>query len=131
MAGTDWLINKTNWKNIKTKVKALNPELYEIINKINPPDKMELFLATYPYGTKILDAGALQLSDIKGKTVSITDHDFPKDIKSALNYSPIPFAMCLNKMNEVYITLNQRIIPLINVSAGEFFGLFEVLSEIL
>jgi len=122
-------IRVVTWKAIREEVQGVNPTLAGIMDAIDPSDSFTLVKVRYPFGEKILDEGKLCLPNENGRAVPIRECDLPPDLKDKLAYSSIPLALTLKKACEVYMELNQRIVPINMVGQGELFGLFEALQS--
>ena len=112
------MITELTWKDIRKKILDLNPEFAAIIDELNPNSDYTFIKATYPYGTEILKKSQLQLSS----------ND--KGIKEKLAYSlgSNPVAIVLNNAVELFIDLEDRIIPFAIVPAGKIFGTWKFLD---
>ncbi len=119
---------EVTWEQIRTTIKEKNQELYEIIENINPNQELTFIKASYPFGAKIIDHGKLYLPTNTGKNLSIQDDTINKSFREKLQYSPIPLGLLLNKASDVYLATEQRDIPLIQLSPGNLFGIFEITS---
>ncbi len=119
------------WQNARPLlVKANAPqELITLIDAINPNGKYSFIKATYPYGTKILDNGVIQLANKTGKFVKLHDTSIPQAIQQKLLYSPIPAAIILHNSIEVFVEPENRIVPLSMLPQGSLFGLWETFDE--
>lgn len=106
-------MQRLSWKDIRTEVAAVNKDLFNIIEEINPSEQYSLYKASYSFGTKIVDKGKFCFDSINQE----------------LDYSTIPLALIINKSCEVFIENKQEIISLNLLSAGQLFGLFEVLEK--
>lgn len=122
------LISEVEWDSVRDEVTQVNPALAQQIDKL-PLGKEHTFIkVSYPYGTKILDNGTLQLPDNKGRFISYTDAFFPNELKEKLYYSSIPVSVLLNNSIEVYVETENRVIPLSLLPQGITFGLWETLD---
>jgi hypothetical protein len=123
-------MQKCLWKDVRTEVTQKNPELAKIIDDLNPGAKYPLFEVTYPFGTEILKNGILQLPTAKGDTAPITDPQFEHALQEQLGYnlSSNPVSFILNGSTEIFLELEDRIIPLYGlISPGKLFGLWRII----
>jgi len=120
MAISPGSIQRLSWKDIRADVATINKNLFDIIEEINPSEQYSLYKACYSFGTKIVDKGKFCLPN--------QESDFDT-ISRELNYTAIPLALILNKSCEVFIENKLQIISLNLLSAGQLFGLFEVLEK--
>lgn len=116
------LIKQVSWDKIRNDVKKVNPELCQIIDKLDPSKKLKLIKASYTFGDLIIKDGILQ-SPSKYEDVSSTNPAIP-----GLNYSQIPLSLLLNKSSEIFVHENDRAIPLKVFSPGMLFGTFETID---
>lgn len=59
-------LSKVYWKDMRKDVLNLNPNLGKIIDQINPNDSYPLYLASYPYGSVIVNEGVFNLPNSEG-----------------------------------------------------------------
>lgn len=113
------------WQEIKSEVKAVNPELFKIIEEINPKSNETFVKVGYPYGASITDNGDFYLPNQKGHLVPIQDADIDPKIKRLFDYTFIPLGLLLNKASEIFVKLDGRVVSLNVLRPGDLFGLFE------
>lgn len=118
-------LRETYWEDVREEVSALNPELAEICNEINPSKKYPLFRLNYPYGATIVDQGQFCLPSLTGKPFSVKDSSLPSFLRENLNYSSIPLSLVLHNNTEVFVEVNERVNPLNFFKPGDLFGVFE------
>jgi hypothetical protein len=121
-------IEELTWQDVADRVKKVNFELYEIIEQLKPNKKLTLYRVRYPYGTKIIDNGKLNLITKAGEIIPISDERIPQAIREALGYRSIPLGLVLKNSSEVCVEDSQHIIPLRLLSEGNLFGVFETLD---
>jgi len=85
MDGLKASIEKTNWSDVRTQVKKLNPNLTEIIDRLDPP--YPLYKAPFPFGAEFIRQGRLFLPNDHGDIVSLNDAIISKEIKDELSYN--------------------------------------------
>lgn len=120
MAISSESIQRLSWKDIRADVSAINKNLFDIIEEINPSEHYSLYKVRYPFGAKIVDKGKLSLPNQESNFDTISRE---------LNYAAVPLALIINKSCEVFIENKQQIIPLNLLSSAQLFGLFEVLAK--
>ena len=105
---------ETTWADFRCKVKDANLKLYKIIEKISPDKGHKLFLVKYPYGSKIVNKGCLQLPDESGKIHKLSSSSISKKIKDELGYNlgGCPVSLILKNSIEVFFMLDNHTIPL-------------------
>lgn len=121
-------IEKTSYRQIKERIKAVNKPLYDEIEKLSLGDDLPLYLAKYPFGTKPLKKGQLQIINDDGHEVSITDKSLEQTLKEDLGYGPtFPMGLVLSKRMEIYTSLEGRDVPWAVFETGSIFALSAVL----
>ncbi len=123
-------IEQVTWASIRERVLRLNPNLAEVIDEINPSKKHPFFIASYPYGAKIVDSGCFYLPLKQGDLVSSLDSKIPESIATRVCYADIPLCLTLSNSNEVFVETEQRVVPLNFFHPGDLFGVFEVMNQI-
>ncbi|MDX2164902.1 MAG: hypothetical protein SFW07_05755 [Gammaproteobacteria bacterium] len=112
------------WEDVSESVRKVNPELAGIIDKISPDKSYKLIKAGYSFGDLIVEKGVLQMRN-QGKIHPVNSNIFSQKLKEDLLFSPIPLGLLLNKSCEVFITEDDRPIPLKAFNPGMLFGTFE------
>lgn len=120
-------ITEGTWLDFRDDVKRVEPELFQIIEKLNPGKKYTLIKARYLYGEKITDFGTIRVPDGKGKLVRLDDPNVSPDLKTKLGYCPTPLTLQLKNASEVFIDTEDRLVPLNVFNPGDLYGLYEIL----
>lgn len=123
-------IVKIFWKDIREEVRALNPELSEIIDKIAPAHKYPLYRARYPYGFEILKNGKLYIPTKLG-VKPIDDDSVSTDLQNDLMYNSgtSPVSLSLKNCTEIYLEQSTHTIPLYGlIHPGKIFSTWRVLN---
>lgn len=123
-------ICKLYWKDIRDKLKPLNPEIVEIIDQISPDQKYPLYRATYPYGFKILKNGKLHIPTEFGFK-AIDDPSVPQSVSKDLMYNAgtNPVSIILKNSAEIYLERDSHTIPLYGIiPPGKIFSTWRVLN---
>lgn len=121
-------IEKLTWKTARTLVSKVHPTLSQIIDKLDPNKDFALFKACYPFGTKIVDAGTMQLPTYDGKVVPLNSVAAPDDIKNNLQWRSVPISLILKGFSEIYFETIDSVISLNGLSPGNILGLWESLD---
>jgi len=121
-------LQEIKWSDARDEVYLVNPEFADKCDSINKFNKYSLFKIQYPYGASIVNKGEFCLPTIDGKTISIKDKKVPEYLKNKLTYSCIPLSLVLNNSSEVFVKIQNRIVPLNFFESGELFGLFELMN---
>jgi hypothetical protein len=119
-----------NWNKARDYIINVNPELAAIIDAWDPDDSFGFYKATYRYGDLLSDEGELCLPMHNKGLVLLSDIRVPASIKEDLGYSSFPISISIQKATEVFIELNQRVIPLALFPMGSLIGLLETLDPI-
>lgn len=122
----DLAIQQVHWEDVSARVHQINPDLATVIDKLNPSKEHHLYLAKYPYGTKIVDNGTLRLPLINKSTISREKLPEDSQIRKDLSYASVPTGLVLNKSFEAYFETTSRIMPSKLYGSGTFFGLWEL-----
>ena len=99
-----------NWDSARELLNPINPDLTSIIDQINPDSSFKMVKHTLSYGDYIVDNGKFNLNP---------------DSAHLIDYSSIPLFLSLEKNLEVFVTNQDRVIPLNVLEKGELIGLFE------
>lgn len=97
---------RSNWKNVRSRVNAVNPEFSALIDEISP-DNLPLYLVYLPYGQLQGDTKTPFLTDCDHKVYRLNSPDLPKRITDEIGYGvkSVPFGIVLEKCIEYYIDL--------------------------
>ena len=115
------------WSTFRDDIKKVEPELFKLIEQISPNNTFKLIKARYAYGEKITDLGTIRVPNDTGKLVRLDDSTAPLLLKEQLGYCPTPLIVQLKSANEVFVELEDRIIPLNVFMPGDLYGLYEIL----
>lgn len=118
------VIEKLYWPEVRQQAAKVNPELANIIDAIDPSNKLYFYKARYLFGQKILKNGEMQLPS-KAATLSLDHAGVPKAIQNDLNYCSVPISLILSKSVEVFFETQDRVMPSKLFKAGDMFGLWE------
>lgn len=121
-------LEQVKWSEVREDVHKCNTELADRCDSINKYGDYPLFKIIYPYGAEIISKGEFCFPTTDGKTISIKDERIPEFLKANLAYSHIPLSLILHNSSEVFIKIDNRIMPLNFLNAGELFGLFELMN---
>lgn len=120
------------WGAVREQVYAINPQFCAIVDALSPGSEFTLYKVSYPYGSKILENGDLCLP-VQDKMVSLRQADISPTVKKDLGYNLYsnPVSMVLNHAAEMYIPLEDRVIPYAILRAGDIFGLGPVFDGLI
>lgn len=108
-----------SWKDVRKDLVKVNPLAVEVIDAVDPGKDLPLLKVSYAYGEKILEDGRLSLLDQVEDNARLLD---------LISYSTVPLGLFLNKTSEAFIEMNDRVIPVFMLEAGNTIGLFETLN---
>lgn len=122
-------LEQVTWEQVRDKVIRVNPTIAELIDAIKPNHAHnKLFIARYPFGSKLVEAGTLLLPSENGKLVPIHDASIPSKVRDLIDYTTIPLCLWLNTTGEVFVEFDNRRIPLNVFHPGSICGLWETLD---
>lgn len=119
------------WKDVRSSVMKVNPELAKVIDGCRSLHKYKLYKATYQFGDRILDSGMLRLPTQSRKTVLFNDPSVPAKIKKDLDYSSCPVFLSLDKKAEVFFEHGDRVFSFATMNEGLTIGLLENLDPLV
>lgn len=126
-------IKKLYWKDIRTRVHKVNPDLAKLIDDVDPGKDFPLYLASYPYGKVIVDKGKyfLPSADRTGELFACDDSRIPSSIREDFAYSKgrLPVGMVINKTLEVLSESRNNLIPWGLHLPGNIFALWRELER--
>lgn len=125
-------LEEVTWSDVRTQVKALDPQLFDAIEEFGPDSRHTLFKASYPYGAEILKNAVFQVPIATGEIVPITDERVPDIIRKKLSYNHLsnPVTMVLRGSAELFFNHMGNAFPFFGmIKKGRLFGTSLVLSE--
>lgn len=124
-------IEKRNWSQVRHHFEELNPDFVKIVDELDPPDDFCLYEVTYPYGSMVVKSGRLHVPNDNGDLVPLGDSSLDSYVSADLSYNlgSNPCAFMLENCMEVFINLDDRVIPLYDfLKPGSFSGTWQVLA---
>ncbi|OGT06891.1 MAG: hypothetical protein A2103_05380 [Gammaproteobacteria bacterium GWF2_41_13] len=122
------IIHRLTWKEARSDIFKVQPDLCKIIDKINPGNDFLLFKTSYPFGAKIVRSGLLCLPAPDGKVMPINSSSIPNELKNNLSRRSVPISIVLKNCSEVHYEMSDRIICLNLFKPGFILGLWENLD---
>ena len=119
-----------NWNDFREDVRAVEPSLFSIIENIDPSSKYTLIKAKYNYGEQLTKKGTIRVPNNQGFLSQLNDPSVNFKLQEDLGYSPTPLILQLHNACEVFVDLEERIVPLNVFYPGDLYGLYEVLVPI-
>jgi hypothetical protein len=124
---------KLSWKDVRDKVRSVEPHFAKLVDKINPDASFPLYLAFYPYGELDADTQSTLFPDQQGGFYRLTDANVPNEVMQDLGYSVnnTPLGMVLEKQIECFVNLksNKITIPTFIYTPGKIFPLTRILNN--
>lgn len=123
-------LQKLTWTDARERVAKVNLELADIIDELEPSNKFPIYIASYPYGSHIVEEGRFYLPRGDGKLAGISDSKFSDEIKADLGYADegIPVGVILDRSMELFVKSSTRFFPWKLYSEGALFGLWRGLD---
>lgn len=127
----DVAYEELTWRSIRDVVATLNPELSAILDELDPSDDCTFFKFTYQYGDEMLRQTTLYLPTTAGGLVPISHPGVSQHLKDSLSYNfgSNPVGMLLKNSMEMFISLQNRIVPFTLIKPGRVFGTWKILDE--
>lgn len=125
-------IKKISWSEIKHKVKAVNPSIYQVIEEVAPDITAPFFLAQYAFGEHFGIKNHAYLPTSSGKVEKIDSRHTDNELFQHLGYgrNSLPLGIILDKYCEWhYFGENNRIFPDCVQGAGAIFNMQIVFDE--
>jgi hypothetical protein len=125
-------IEKVSWNEIKHKVKAINPSIYDVIEQILPDETIPFFLAKYAFGEHFGVKNHAYLPTSSGKLEKIDSKHTDNELFRHLGYGKdsLPLGLILDKFCEWhYFGENERIFPDCVQGPGAIFNMQVVFDE--
>lgn len=123
---------KVYWWEIRARIKEVNLEFFNLIDRLHPDSDLPLYLLTFPYGNLIGNESSQFIPMSDGTLIKLTDSSLPSELISHLGYGKnnSPLGMILDKQFEWYVDLpNKNItLPTLIQKPGEFFSYGKLLD---
>lgn len=125
-------IKKISWKEARLKVKSVNPELFAIIEKLDPSPDYGLYDLHLPYGCECVKKGKAYLPDADGKMVSFDAPSLDNKLKDDLSYNvgSNPVSLVLKNTFEIFMEMSHYTIPFVLVPTGALFSTWVILDPV-
>jgi hypothetical protein len=123
-------LEKHTWKSARKLVKAVYPELAEVIDKVSPDDSFSLYVARYSYGAMIIDKGVFSLPNDEGKIVPLRHHTISVDVKEDLEFDgTIPVGLVTKNSIESFMASVDRVTPFTRFGSGDILALWRIFDK--
>jgi hypothetical protein len=118
------------WADVRDKIAAVNPWLWEIISDIKGVNKYHIIRATYPFGDDVIYKGNF-FFNINGQSVPWESNKISRNIKKLLDYSwkTTPFGVVTNNSVESHIHHSNHILPFRLLLPGKTFSLSNIFDK--
>lgn len=126
-------LKEVGWAEVSDEVKAVNPEIYSVLNQVSPEKELRLYVGEYPFGCKILKGGKFHVPLESGEMVPLNDHNVPKQLQNDLSYNvwTNPASLVLKNCIELFMPHKITNVPVTFavVNAGEMISVSRVLCQ--
>lgn len=112
------------WRDVAKQIRAINSELADAIDEIDPPASWKIVKVRYAFGDELLQKGELFVPHKGGKLLGINDPDFNPELCSLLNYQSMPVGLTLQATMELFISHSDKIYPYNITYPGRVFALW-------
>lgn len=129
MPGKNLNIKELTWQEARKFIKEAKPELYKVLEEVQPGPDYTFIKANYSYGSHIRKDGMTYLPTLNGDTVPLTHASVPAGIRDDLVNELSPLGLVLNKAVEIYFEAPERIVPSAIKKKGYFFGIWPFFDE--
>lgn len=113
-------VEELTWGQISERVRSVKPILADLIDEISPDDSYKLILAKYPFGSTVIQKDIFHLPSKRGHSVPLDWNLYPA-LEGCNN---IPLGIILNGSVELFMTLDERIVPFTFYQPGKVFALW-------
>ncbi|MCL5260176.1 MAG: hypothetical protein M1561_00625 [Gammaproteobacteria bacterium] len=97
------------WKDIRERMRELNPEFTALVDDIDPGKEFPLYLAKYRYGDVIVREGDFYLpTPDEGKLVRPDDASIPAEVRNGLAFTKLMFAPGIVLTNSMQLNLGSN-----------------------
>lgn len=129
-AGT--ALQRLTWDQARPFWLESQPEFVALVDELAPSDEHCFYLATYPFGSELLQQGDFYLPAEEGGLIALNDHRLDSKLRQDLDYNlgSNPATFLLDNTLELFSPLSDRTLPLGGlISPGSIFGLSRVLTQ--
>lgn len=118
-------VEEYTWNQVAENVRQVNPAFAEIVDEISPDSTYKLVLAKYPFGSTIIDNNIYHLPAQDGQISPAGDTSIASNIRQILDgYNKLPMGILLNNSVELFMDLEDRIVPFDFYMKGKIFALW-------
>jgi len=122
-------LEEVKWKDVRESVAKVKPEFAAVIDGLKLNDKHRLYKARYPFGSTIVKEGMFYCPTDNGLVVPIEDHRISSKVREDLNYVHTnPPAIVLDHSVELFMKLENGVIPFVFITKGRVFALWRTLD---
>lgn len=124
---------EVQWDDVAAQVKAVNPELFDIIEALSPDHRYPLYVGEYPFGHQILRKGKFYVPMEHGNSLPIDSDKLPKQLRADLSYNinTNPVSVVLKGSCEIFLEHPVTGIPItmMLVPTGSLVSVSRVVSD--
>ncbi len=124
-------IQKVTWQTVRQQVKCLYPQLANEIDQLSPDQHFPFYKIRYTFGDEILKSGQFQIPSEEGLLTPLKNNTLAETTRQDLNYNFFsnPVSLVLEGSLELFIDVDDRIIPYRLLQPGHLFGLWKILDN--
>ncbi|MBU0456285.1 MAG: hypothetical protein KKA99_05895 [Gammaproteobacteria bacterium] len=123
-------IEELTWESARKYTAKSNPDLFKVMEAIDPSDKYTFLRVRYPFGEIIMQDDAVYLP-MEHQSVPLFDPSVPDKLKDKLGYRSIPFGFITKNSVDIYLETDGLVFSVelsgpdkgIEIGIFEYFGL--------
>ena len=98
------LIEAITWQDIREQVKKTAPDLFNVIERLDPNNSYKLYKMRYPYGAPIIGQEGIFNIPVKDEyLLPINSKDIPSSIIEQIGYNQLSLPLCLVLRGQVHL----------------------------
>lgn len=119
-----------NWQNIRKDIARVNEPLSLLMDELALDDSFRFYKIRYKYGSRILQQGKVYLPTRNGELTPLSE--CAPQIIEDLNYNDLgnPIGVVLHNNFEMFVSLEDRVIPFTAFGPGTVIGLSTTLDKL-
>lgn len=123
-------IEKLTWASAREYFAQLNPNMFQLIESINPDDSYTLYKIRYPFGSIILNKGVFYIPNTDNSLAPICENN-NKQLRDDLLYNLFsnPISMPISRCAEIYLEQSDMVIPYLKLEPGNILGSWGLLTS--
>ncbi|HAT6957463.1 TPA: hypothetical protein JAN72_11920 [Legionella pneumophila] len=127
-------VNQVFWSDVRKVMENINPEFFNLVDKLSPGHQFPMYLVNYGYGDLVGDDNGIFLPTKTGQYVRLDSEYTPRSVLNELSYGlkDSPLGMFFNKSFEWFLNTSDEQInktfPLYLDSPGTFFSIGHIIN---